>query len=79
MVRVYDDRADVTYFLRRVGDPLVFAVVVFDSFQGRQMADETQFLLWLGSLIVHGFDIILNSGSPLTLCNLYFILHSVRR
>ena len=45
MVHVYDDRADVTYFVRRVGDPLVFAVVVFDSFRGRRIADETQFLV----------------------------------
>ena len=42
MVYLYDDRADVTYFVRRVGDPLVFAVVVFDSFRGRRMKCITQ-------------------------------------
>lgn len=44
-MHVYDDRADVTYFVRRVGDPLVFAAVVFDSYRGRRIVDETQFLV----------------------------------
>ena len=45
---VYDDGTDVTYFVRRVGDPLVFAVAVFHNFRPENETGVRGFLAELG-------------------------------